>query len=131
MTEKPVRPREPANRDVDAAIEHYLNEASEKVALGFIDEPQKVFARISKTPALVRPGMLMSWICPTCASRQLRGIRTSCSTSSETITLKSGGCCMVSATYPRGSGRETNDHEPKRLPDTQPPVDPQKFDIAD
>lgn len=90
MTEKPVRPHEPANRDVDAAIEHYLNEASEKVALGFIDELQKVFARIRKTPALVRPGMLMSWICPTCASRQLRGIRTSCSTSSETLRIDGG-----------------------------------------
>ena len=55
MTEKPVRPRERANRDVDAAIEHYRNEASEKVALGFIDELQKALARISLNPRIGSP----------------------------------------------------------------------------
>ena len=55
MTGKPVRPRELANRDVDAAIEHYLNEAPEKVALGFIDELQKTFARISTNPRIGSP----------------------------------------------------------------------------
>ena len=55
MTGKPVRPRELANRDVDAVIEHYLNEASEKVALGFIDELQKTFARISTNPRIGSP----------------------------------------------------------------------------
>ena len=55
MTGKPVRLRELANRDADAAIEHYLNEASEKVALGFIDELQKAFARISTNPSIGSP----------------------------------------------------------------------------
>ena len=55
MTGKPVRLRELANRDADAAIEHYLNEASEKVALGFIDELQKAFARISTNSSIGSP----------------------------------------------------------------------------
>jgi toxin ParE1/3/4 len=55
VKEKPVRPRELANRDIDAAIEHYLSEASEKVALGFIDELQKAFAKISTNPGSGSP----------------------------------------------------------------------------
>ena len=53
--QKPVRLRELANRDVDAAIEHYLNEASEKVALGLIDELQKAFAIVSMNPRIGSP----------------------------------------------------------------------------
>lgn len=52
MTRKPVRLRELANRDIEAVIEHYLSEASEKVALGFIDELEKAFTRISANPRI-------------------------------------------------------------------------------
>jgi toxin ParE1/3/4 len=55
VTEKPVRLRELAHRDIDAAIEHYLAEAPEKVALGFIDELQKAFAKISMNPGIGSP----------------------------------------------------------------------------
>jgi toxin ParE1/3/4 len=55
VTGKPVRPLELANRDIDAAIELNLNEASEKVALGFIDELQRSFARISMNPSIGSP----------------------------------------------------------------------------
>ena len=47
MSGKPVRPREQANRDIEAILDHYLDEASEKVALRFVDELQKTFGRIS------------------------------------------------------------------------------------
>ena len=50
MSAKPVRPREQASRDVEKAIDHYRNEGSEKVALGFIDELERAYARISRNP---------------------------------------------------------------------------------
>jgi len=34
---KPIVPREQANRDVGDAVTYYLSEATEVVALGFID----------------------------------------------------------------------------------------------
>lgn len=37
MKAKPIVPRELATRDVDEAIEHYLNEGAEEAAFGFID----------------------------------------------------------------------------------------------
>ncbi|MDE2372161.1 MAG: type II toxin-antitoxin system RelE/ParE family toxin [Burkholderiales bacterium] len=47
---KPAVPREIANRDVDEAIDHYLVEADAKVALGFVDELEKAYARIGRHP---------------------------------------------------------------------------------
>ena len=37
MSGKPVVLRERARRDIDEAVEHYLTEAGEAVALAFID----------------------------------------------------------------------------------------------
>ena len=51
MIGKPIVPREQANRDVDEALEHYLKEASAKVALGFIDALEKAYSYISRHPA--------------------------------------------------------------------------------
>ena len=48
---KIVIPRELANRDVEAAIDHYLVEATAKVALGFVDELEKAYAHIARHPA--------------------------------------------------------------------------------
>jgi toxin ParE1/3/4 len=48
---KPIVPREQANRDVDEALECYLKEASDKVALGFIGALEKAYAHISRHPA--------------------------------------------------------------------------------
>lgn len=47
---KPVVPRELANRDVDDAIAHYLSEASELVALGFVDELERAYGHIARHP---------------------------------------------------------------------------------
>lgn len=43
---KLVVPRELACRDVEQAIDHYLAEASEEVALGFVDELEKAYAHV-------------------------------------------------------------------------------------
>lgn len=51
MIAKPVVPRELANRDVDEAIAYYLTEASDRVALGFVDALERAYQHISRHPA--------------------------------------------------------------------------------
>lgn len=51
MKHKPVLPREQANLDVDDAVAHYLNEATEAVAFGFIDALEHAYAHIGRYPA--------------------------------------------------------------------------------
>jgi toxin ParE1/3/4 len=50
VTSKPVVPRELANRDVDAAITHYVSEGAEDAALGFIDALEKAYGHIARRP---------------------------------------------------------------------------------
>ena len=45
---KPIVPREQANHDVDEALESYLKEASDEVALGVIDALEKAYTHISR-----------------------------------------------------------------------------------
>jgi toxin ParE1/3/4 len=52
---KPVIPRGLANRDVDEAIAHYLNEAGERVALRFIDAVERAYEHIGRFPASGSP----------------------------------------------------------------------------
>jgi toxin ParE1/3/4 len=52
---KPVVPRESATRDVDEAIEHYLNEGTDAAALGFIDALEQAYAHIGRYPATGSP----------------------------------------------------------------------------
>lgn len=51
MKAKLVIPREQANRDVDESVAHYLSEAGEVVALGFIDALEKAYGHIGRHPA--------------------------------------------------------------------------------
>lgn len=51
MKQKPIIPRELANRDVDSAIAYYLEEKAEKAALGFIDALERAYKQISRHPA--------------------------------------------------------------------------------
>lgn len=51
MKQKPVIPRELANRDVDSAIAYYLEEQAEKATLGFIDALERAYKQISRHPA--------------------------------------------------------------------------------
>ena len=55
MTAKVIVPREQARRDVDAAIDHYLDHAGEDVALGFIDALESAFRLIGARPATGSP----------------------------------------------------------------------------
>jgi toxin ParE1/3/4 len=52
---KPVIPRQLANRDVDEAILHYLNENAEQAALGFIEALEQAYAHIGRYPATGSP----------------------------------------------------------------------------
>jgi len=51
MKQKPVIPRELANRDVDSAIDYYLEEQAGKAALGFVDALERAYKQISRHPA--------------------------------------------------------------------------------
>ncbi|SCK42275.1 toxin ParE1/3/4 [Variovorax sp. HW608] len=50
MKAKRVVPREQANRDVDDAIAHYLQEGAEGAALGFIDALESAYLHIGRHP---------------------------------------------------------------------------------
>lgn len=52
---KGIVPRALANADVEAVIDHYLVEATAKVALGFVDELEKAYAHIARHPASGSP----------------------------------------------------------------------------
>ena len=51
MSVRAVVPRALARRDVDEAIDHYLSEAGEEAALGFIDDLERVFSHVAHRPA--------------------------------------------------------------------------------
>jgi toxin ParE1/3/4 len=50
VTVKPVVPRLQVNRDVDEAIAYYLAEASDRVALGFVDALEQAYRHIARHP---------------------------------------------------------------------------------
>jgi len=52
---KAVVPRALANQDVEQAIDHYLTEATAKVALGFVDALEKAYAHIARHPSSGSP----------------------------------------------------------------------------
>ena len=52
---KGIVPRELANRDVEEAIDHYLVEATAKVALGFVGELEKAYTHIARHPSSGSP----------------------------------------------------------------------------
>ena len=55
MSGKRVVLRERARRDVDEAMEHYLNEAGPALALAFIDALEDAFRGIGERPAAGSP----------------------------------------------------------------------------
>lgn len=50
MTAKPVVLRRQAEQDITEAVEHYRAEAGEAVALGWIDELERVLTRMATHP---------------------------------------------------------------------------------
>jgi len=55
VTDKPVVPRELAQRDVDDAITHYLSEGDQQAALSFIDALEQAYADIGRHPSSGSP----------------------------------------------------------------------------
>lgn len=55
MSPKRVIPRELATSDVDEALDHYLREGGEQVALGCIDALESAYGHIARHPAARSP----------------------------------------------------------------------------
>ncbi|MDC6166828.1 type II toxin-antitoxin system RelE/ParE family toxin [Paucibacter sp. XJ19-41] len=55
MTAKPIIARAAAERDVDEALSHYLNEGAESAALGFVDALEQAYRHIAHYPATGSP----------------------------------------------------------------------------
>jgi toxin ParE1/3/4 len=55
LTPKPIFPRALALEDIEQALDHYLAEGGETVALGFIDALEKAYDHISRQPASGSP----------------------------------------------------------------------------
>ena len=55
MKSKPVRPRQLAIEDVEAAVDWYLTEAGAQAAAGFVDELEAAFAHIGRHPGSGSP----------------------------------------------------------------------------
>jgi toxin ParE1/3/4 len=70
---KPVLPRELANRDVEAAVDHYVREAGSEIALGFIDALQSAYRAINEHPALGSPRYAQELALPGLRCRALKG----------------------------------------------------------
>ena len=51
MTAKPVLPRALAKRDIQDALDHYLSEADDRIALAFVDDLQRAYRRIARYPS--------------------------------------------------------------------------------
>jgi toxin ParE1/3/4 len=72
LTRKPVRPRELADQDVQAAIDYYIREAGPDVALGFIDALQATFRGIAQHPAAGTPRYAHELALPGLRGRRLK-----------------------------------------------------------
>ena len=55
MRPRPVVPRERASRDIDEAVDHYLEEGAPQAALDFVDALEKAFDQIGRHPAMGSP----------------------------------------------------------------------------
>lgn len=51
MSSRPVVPRERARRDMEEAVDHYVRESGEAVAVRFIDAVEAAFRLIARHPA--------------------------------------------------------------------------------
>ena len=55
MSLKRIARRPRANRDIDEAIDHYLKEAGQEAALGFLDALERAYRHIARHPASGSP----------------------------------------------------------------------------
>jgi len=68
MTSKPVVLRAIARQDVDEALDFYLADGGEAVALRFIDAIQAALLAIGRHPSEGSPRYAQNSICPDCAA---------------------------------------------------------------
>jgi len=62
MTAKPIVPRGQARTDIEAAIDYYVGQAGEDIALGFIDALESAYRMIADHGlAALRPRVEPSW----------------------------------------------------------------------
>jgi len=55
MTFKPIVPRIAAERDIDEALAHYLDQGARQAALGFIDALERAYEHIARNPTSGSP----------------------------------------------------------------------------
>lgn len=55
MTPKPILPRELVSRDIEDAVDYYLSDAGEQVALGFIEALEHAYLQIASQSAMGSP----------------------------------------------------------------------------
>lgn len=55
MKPKPLHPSESASRDVEDAVDYYLNEAGEEIALAFVKALEQAYLQIAGQPASGSP----------------------------------------------------------------------------
>ena len=51
MSAKPIIPRTLANRDIEEALDHYLDHGGEPAALGFVEALERAYHHIASHPA--------------------------------------------------------------------------------
>lgn len=72
MTIKPLVVREVAVRDVDEAIDHYVSEGGERLALGFIADLERTYRHIARHPHSGSPRHAVELSLPGLRSWRLR-----------------------------------------------------------
>jgi toxin ParE1/3/4 len=72
VSRKPILPREQARRDVETAIDHYVDEAGPGTALGFIDALQAAYRMIADHPGAGSPRYGHELALPGLRSRRLK-----------------------------------------------------------
>jgi toxin ParE1/3/4 len=72
VSKKPVRLREAARRDVEAAVDYYVREAGADVAVGFVDALQAAYRSITDHPAAGSPRYANELALPGLRSRILK-----------------------------------------------------------
>lgn len=69
---KVVVPREPAKRDIQVALDYYLEEAGPDIAAGFVDALQEASSAIARRPATGSPRYAHELDLPGLRSRKLK-----------------------------------------------------------